>query len=593
MGIFFKNRILVGNISLVVFVAFLFTLTLGALPGTASALPTSDPSLQVQVDLSDKAAMQSKDGSWKKDGGTANLVTNSAQDTVDLTVQVLTDGSFSNIVLNVDGIGNLDMSGVTSAVYKVYGSGYVYQFIYHWVYSSGLSVDSNYILHVYDGSTQLASITLDLEAPPPSGGGGGGTTTTTTTPTTTTTTTTTTDTTTGTATLGGTVTTTGITATLAVDSAAVSEAVTDPSVTTVSLAVPVAQDVTQATVPVSVEQLSQVFGAQKDVAVSFAGVTVNIPPAALDLSAFAGQNATVSFQINQVSESGTTPTTGSLIRIAGNVYELDIRVSVEGTDMGGIHNFSAPVQVDLPYDPAALGSASEDSLGVYCFNETTRAWDYVGGTVDTVNHTVTANLNHFSKYAVMSYQKTFTDLAGHWARADVEKMAARQVVSGITASTFGPELNVTRAEFAAFLQRSLKLAEDKGAAGKFADVKAGDWFAGSVGAAAKAGLIAGYEDGAFRPDQQVTRQEVAVMVSNALTYKGKNVTMTPAEVEAMTAKFSDAGAIGGWAKTAVAAAVKQSIVKGREANAFSPAANATRAESVVMIKNMLSSMGSL
>ncbi|HOV80735.1 MAG TPA: S-layer homology domain-containing protein [Bacillota bacterium] len=83
------------------------------------------------------------------------------------------------------------------------------------------------------------------------------------------------------------------------------------------------------------------------------------------------------------------------------------------------------------------------------------------------------------------------------------------------------------------------------------------------------------------------------MVTRALAYSGKAVSLTPAEVDALLARFSDIAQIGDWAREAVAVAVKEGIVHGRAADLYDPGSNATRAEAVVMLKRMLTSTGAL
>ena len=80
------------------------------------------------------------------------------------------------------------------------------------------------------------------------------------------------------------------------------------------------------------------------------------------------------------------------------------------------------------------------------------------------------------------------------------------IVSGVSDTLFDPDRNITRAEFAAIIARALKLA-DKTA--DFKDVN-GEWFAPYVGACSDAGIITGY-DGYFRPNDNITRQEMAVI----------------------------------------------------------------------------------
>ena len=101
--------------------------------------------------------------------------------------------------------------------------------------------------------------------------------------------------------------------------------------------------------------------------------------------------------------------------------------------------------------------------------------------------------NGNSTYAVVSSSKTFGDINGHWAKADIELLASKLIVNGVTDANFAPNTNITRAEFAALLVRSLGLTPNAAAA-SFHDVHASDWFAGGVGAAVKAKLVSGYEE---------------------------------------------------------------------------------------------------
>ncbi|MGQ9533560.1 MAG: S-layer homology domain-containing protein, partial [Desulfotomaculales bacterium] len=93
------------------------------------------------------------------------------------------------------------------------------------------------------------------------------------------------------------------------------------------------------------------------------------------------------------------------------------------------------------------------------------------------------------------------------------------------------------------------------------------------------------------PDEPITREQVAAMVTRALRVAGKKVTLTPAERDQLLAVFADRGAIGNWALDAVAVAVKEDIVRGRTADSFAPQMGATRAEAVTMLKRLLTSVG--
>lgn len=242
----------------------------------------------------------------------------------------------------------------------------------------------------------------------------------------------------------------------------------------------------------------------------------------------------------------------------------------------------------------AAAGLDEDKLGVYRYNEASKAWEYVGGRVDKVKKTVTAKLAALglAKYAVMAYEKTFADLALHWAKRDVEIMAARHVAGGVTEELFNPNGQVTRAEFAALLIRTLGIAETKPAAPHFKDVAASDWYYGAIETARAAGLVGGYPDGTFKPKANISREEIASMVHRALLYAGKKPQVAGG-VEAILARFADAGQIGGWARESVAAAVGENILRGRTASTVVPKGNATRAEATVMLKRALVSLGEL
>lgn len=194
--------------------------------------------------------------------------------------------------------------------------------------------------------------------------------------------------------------------------------------------------------------------------------------------------------------------------------------------------------------------------------------------------------NGSSVYTVIELDKSFNDIAGHWAKSYVELLANKLVVDGVTDTMFEPERNITRAEFAALVVRSLGLGQGS-YSGTFKDVLADDWFAGVVGAAVDAKIIDGYEDGTFRPDASITREELAAMVVRAMKYAGLKHELTADQQSAMLAKFKDSGTIV-WAQTEMATAIYTGIVDGMTDDTIGSYMNATRAQSAAMLKRFLS-----
>lgn len=121
--------------------------------------------------------------------------------------------------------------------------------------------------------------------------------------------------------------------------------------------------------------------------------------------------------------------------------------------------------------------------------------------------------------------------------------------------------------------------EQDGAVLVFSDKeKIGVWAQKAVSKAVQAGIIYGYEDGTFRPNAEITRSEMAVMILNVL---GQSIQAYVAT------SFADDKDIPAWAKGAVAAMNKLGIIEGIGANRFAPGNNATRAEAVTVLLKML------
>jgi hypothetical protein len=200
------------------------------------------------------------------------------------------------------------------------------------------------------------------------------------------------------------------------------------------------------------------------------------------------------------------------------------------------------------------------------------------------------NLQHFSSYAVLQVDKTFADVQGHWAQREIEIMAARQIVDGMTETEFAPEASVTRAQFTALLTRALGLDSAKagGVDGSvaFDDVPADAWYRSSVGAAYRVGIVGGVSDREFAPDEPITREQMAVMLLGAYNrLTGKTLADSATTQET---KFADEGAVSAWARESVRLAASLSLMDGSDDGAFHPQQSATRAQAAAVIFRLLS-----
>ncbi len=190
-----------------------------------------------------------------------------------------------------------------------------------------------------------------------------------------------------------------------------------------------------------------------------------------------------------------------------------------------------------------------------------------------------------SSYTVIYNPREMTDVVGHWAQADVNDMSSRLIVQGVTDSLFAPNAAITRAEFAAIVTRGLGI-QHAPYSDSLSDVGGSDWYAGAVQAAVHYGLVTGYEDGTFRPDANISRQEAAAVLVRASRIAKLESAKSDAQPALALSAYADSGAIAAWARASVAEAIDLELMKGREGK-LDPSADLTRAETAALVRRLL------
>ena len=171
--------------------------------------------------------------------------------------------------------------------------------------------------------------------------------------------------------------------------------------------------------------------------------------------------------------------------------------------------------------------------------------------------------------------KGFTDIEKSWAKEDILALYDKGLVKGMTDTTFGPDLSMTRAEFVTLLLRVLNIPE-KEYTNSFSDVKTGDWYASSIQSAFDEGLVNGKGDG-FSPNDKIKREEAAKIIALAIK-TGTDV---------VDLDFTDNDKISDWAKEYINMVKQIGLISGYPDGTFGPQKNITRAESVVIFKRLL------
>jgi hypothetical protein len=190
-----------------------------------------------------------------------------------------------------------------------------------------------------------------------------------------------------------------------------------------------------------------------------------------------------------------------------------------------------------------------------------------------------------STYSIIYSPKTFKDIEGHWAEKDINDMASRLIISGAGNDLFEPERSITRAEFSAVMVRALGLRPEVYKNNYF-DVKEGEWYSEYISTASYYGLVSGYDDGTFKPDGNINRQEAMAILARAMgaTKLGEELEI---DASSILAAFNDNADVSGWAKDSVSKCVKTGVVTGRDNGRIAPLDNITRAETTIMVRRLL------
>lgn len=172
---------------------------------------------------------------------------------------------------------------------------------------------------------------------------------------------------------------------------------------------------------------------------------------------------------------------------------------------------------------------------------------------------------------------------GKWYYEPIKYVYDNGIMTGMTKDTFEPEGTTTRAQLVTILSR-LDGAETEGMGVNtgFTDVPAGKWYSDAIGWAADKDLVNGYNDGSFKPNAPILRQELAVLLDRFITYRSDVLPEKP-----IADGFPDQKQIPKWAAEAVEKIRLYGIIAGDKAGNFNPKKTATRAEIATMIQRYL------
>lgn len=294
-----------------------------------------------------------------------------------------------------------------------------------------------------------------------------------------------------------------------------------------------------------VEQIGSKTSA--DLTVSTPVAEVNIPNGALSKLAESGKNVTVTAE-----RSGNT---------------MEVAVNADNNTMqnvpGGL-KVTVPVEEIMPGTVAVLVKEN--------------------GTRQVIRKSVAGEssvivpLGGSARIEIVDNGKQFSDVpAGDWAADAVAFVSAHELFSGTSDTTFSPNTPMSRGMLAVVLH-NLENNPSQTFTGAFYDVDNTKWYAEGIAWAAEMGIVTGYSNGQFGPDDDITREQLAVMFWR---YAGK-----PAATGS-SLNFNDADKTSDWAKEAMLWASEKGIINGKGNGILDPAGKATHAQTAQMLKNFM------
>lgn len=175
----------------------------------------------------------------------------------------------------------------------------------------------------------------------------------------------------------------------------------------------------------------------------------------------------------------------------------------------------------------------------------------------------------------------FSDVVpGAWYTDAVQYAYDNGLMTGTSATTFEPNTTTTRGMIVSMLHR-LEGSPAVGIA-DFSDVASGDWYADPVAWAASEGIVGGYGDGTFGPNDPITREQMASILYRYADYKGLDVS-----ARASLDAYSDADSVSPWASDVMSWAVSEGIISGMSEDTLAPQGTATRAQVAAMFQRFL------
>jgi len=317
------------------------------------------------------------------------------------------------------------------------------------------------------------------------------------------------------------------------------------------------------------------------------------------------ENGTLTFDSKSVAAIGTQATATDIKVIVDDVVKTTLteeqqtkvgdKTVYDLSVMSGgklISSFNGgKVNVSIPYE-LKTGETAENLTVWYLADN--GSLTEINCTYDAKNKAVTFVVDHFSKYIIgynelVGWVNPFTDVkSSAWYYDAVAFVNGNDLMKGQTDTAFGPQTSMTRGMFMTILGRMEGVdATVYASKNTFSDVKSNQYYAPYIAWATDKGIVTGMGGDKFAPNAAVTREQMAVMMTNYLKFKGQG----PAGAWAIQLTYSDLDKVSSWADEAVMFMTAKDLMNGMGNDAkgnpmFAPKSTSTRAQTAQVMMSL-------
>ncbi|WP_244209097.1 S-layer homology domain-containing protein [Paenibacillus ferrarius] len=296
-----------------------------------------------------------------------------------------------------------------------------------------------------------------------------------------------------------------------------------------------------------------------------------------------GGSAITGYEVTASPGNMTATGAGSPIRVTGLSNDTTYTFTVKAVNSAGSSMASAASNAVTPREPSRSSDTPTPtpttSTAPIPTPEPTKP------TVDAFKSIVNvANLIKTIESKVAEAKKAndkveLTGTKGHWAEKTIDTFVKLHFIDGYGNGEFKPNGNITRAEFATLISRVFDISGGTGHSVALNDIS-NHWAKDTIEKLMSAGVIGGYGDGTFKPDQTISREEIVIILTRIVNLGSVNK-------DTSKGNFTDLASASSYAANQIKDAAEAGIISGKNDGVFDPKGKSTRAEALTIILNAL------